>query len=75
MKTGEPLKVGEELRKAREEAGMTQGDLAAKANVHRTYISQVERDVKTPTLTVFFRLCYAMKIAPSKVIARIERIN
>jgi transcriptional regulator with XRE-family HTH domain len=35
---------GEELKKAREAAGLTQEALAFVANVHRTYVSLLERD-------------------------------
>lgn len=65
--------VGKELRRAREEAGFSQEDLAFRAGVHRTYISLLERDKKSPTLFIFFRLCAAMGVAPSELIARIEQ--
>ena len=65
--------LGAELRKAREAAGLTQEQLAAKAGVHRTYISFLERDVKSPTLNVLFRLCEALGISPSKLVSRIEK--
>jgi transcriptional regulator with XRE-family HTH domain len=37
--------LGEELRKAREAAGLTQERLAFRAGFSRPYISQLERDV------------------------------
>lgn len=64
---------GAELRKAREKAGLTQEELAFKAGVHRTYISLLERDIKSPTLNVLFRLCAAMGVCASKLIAKIEQ--
>ena len=64
--------LGDELRKARESAGLTQEELAFKARVHRTYISMLERDKKSPTLEVMFRLCRALEVSPSNLIARIE---
>jgi transcriptional regulator with XRE-family HTH domain len=65
--------VGDELRKARIEAGMTQEQLAFEAKVDRTYISQLEHDKKSPTLNVLFRICDALKITASEVISRVER--
>jgi transcriptional regulator with XRE-family HTH domain len=65
--------LGEELRRIREEAGLTQEELAFKAGVHRTYISLLERDVKSPTLNMLFRLCGVMKVPVSKLVARVER--
>lgn len=52
---------------------MTQEALAFEAGVDRTYISQLERNKKSPTVDVLFRLCDAMKINASVLIARIEK--
>jgi len=67
------MTTGEALREAREGAGLTQVELAEKAQVHRTYISQLEHGHKSPTVDVFIRICRAMEISPSKVMARIEK--
>ena len=65
--------IGEELRKARLKAGMTQEKLGFKADLDRTYISQLENDRKSPTVEVLFRLCDAMSISASRLIARVEK--
>lgn len=41
---------GQTLRKLREASGMSQEELAFKTDLHRTYISQLERDLKSPSL-------------------------
>lgn len=64
--------LGSELRKAREAAGMSQETLAFEAGVHRTYISLLERDLKSPTLKVLFRICRALDISASELVARVE---
>lgn len=64
---------GNELRKARERAGLTQEELAFRAKVHRTYISLLERDKKSPTLNMIFRLCDTLEVSPSALVGRIER--
>ena len=38
------------LREARTEKGLSQEELADMAGLHRTYISQIERGVKSPSL-------------------------
>jgi len=65
--------VGDELKRAREAAGLSQEDLAFKARIHRTYVSQLERDKKSPTLTILFRICRALGVTPSEFVARVEK--
>ena len=54
---------------------MTQEELAFKAKVDRTYISMLEHNKKSPTLDMLFRLCQALGIKASTVIAKVERIK
>ena len=65
--------LGNELRRAREQAGITQEELSFRANLHLTYISQLENDKKSPTVDALFRICDALGIAASKLISRVER--
>lgn len=65
--------LGNELRQAREKAGMTQEQLSFDAEVDRTYISQLENDKKSPTLDVLFRICDALGLKASELIGRVEQ--
>ena len=65
--------VGSVLQRIRLKAGMTQEQLASKAKVDRTYISMLEHDKKSPTLDMLFRLCQAMGVKASIVVARVEK--
>lgn len=67
------MSLGEELRKSRTAAGLTQEELAFKADVSRNYVSQLELGEKSPTVHVLLRICKAIGIRASTVIARIER--
>jgi putative transcriptional regulator len=64
--------LGDELRKARLAAGLTQQELAARAKVTREYVSHVERGGYNPTVSVFRRLCAAMNAPAWKVLRRVE---
>lgn len=64
--------LGEELRNARLAAGMTQEELSHRAGLDRTYISQLEHGKKSPTVDSLLRLCAAMGVAASSIIARLE---
>lgn len=65
--------LGDLLRKAREKADLTQEELAFRAEVDRTYISQLEHDKKSPTVDMLFRLCRAMQASPGRIITALER--
>ncbi len=65
--------LGEELRKARLAAGLTQEELSFRANTHRVYVSEIERGKKSPTVDALFRICDALGIRPSVILARVER--
>jgi transcriptional regulator with XRE-family HTH domain len=65
--------LGDELRKAREDAKKTQEQLSFAADVDRTYISQLENNRKSPTVDVLFRICDSLGVSASEVIGRVER--
>ena len=64
--------LGDELYNARINAGMTQEKLSHKAEVDRSYISQLENNKWSPTVDVLFRLCDALGIKVSELMARVE---
>jgi transcriptional regulator with XRE-family HTH domain len=63
---------GQVLKQRREALNLSQEELAFEAGLHRTYISLLERGVKSPTLNVLFRLAEALDIPPSQFIQEIE---
>lgn len=67
--------LGEEIRKARLKAGLTQEELAFKAGVSRQYVSLLELNEKSPTVDLLFRVCRAMGASPGKIIARVEKAS
>lgn len=61
--------VGINVRKYREKLDLSQEELAFEANMHRTYISGVERGVRNPTLVILDRLAKALKVKPHELIS------
>ena len=57
---------GEELRKAREQKGYSQEELGFESDHHRTYISQLERGLKSPTLKAIVKISAALGGGPRK---------
>ena len=65
--------LGDELKKARDDAKMTQEQLSYAAEIDRTYVSMLDNNKKSPTVEVLFRICKALGVSASEVIARVER--
>lgn len=65
--------LGQELLKARQAAGLTQEQLAFRAGLSRPYVSQLERDLKSPTLATLFLICDALGVSAAGVVARVEK--
>ena len=64
--------MGDELRKAREQAGLTQEQLSFRAGLSRPYISQLERNLKSPTVDTLFRICDALDVSAVELIKRVD---
>lgn len=62
------IQFGKHLRKLREEKGWTQEELADKAGMHFTYIGQIERGTRNPSLINLERLAKALKIDAGKLL-------
>ena len=59
--------------KARREAlGLTQEDLAEKARIHRTYLSDVERGTRNLALVNIERLAAALGMSLAELFASVE---
>lgn len=53
-------KVGQEIRRLRNEKGLSQEDFAEECGLHRTYIGAVERGEKTVTVETAKRILDAL---------------
>lgn len=65
--------LGDELRKARQDAGMSQEKVSLDSGVDRSYLSELENNKWSPTVEMLFRICDALGVAASDIIARVER--
>jgi transcriptional regulator with XRE-family HTH domain len=62
----------EVLREIRQEKGLSQEALADRAGLHRTYISQVERGLKSPSLRSLEQIAQALGVPASALLRRME---
>jgi len=56
------LRVGKNLKRLRLDAGLSQERLAFECELHRTYISGVERGVRNPTVVVLDIIARSLKV-------------
>jgi transcriptional regulator with XRE-family HTH domain len=64
--------MGRELRKARQRAGLTQERLSFLAGLSRPYISELERDLKSPTVETLFRICDALNVSAADLVRKVD---
>ena len=65
--------VGKVVANLRREADLTQEVLAFECDLHPTYISQIERGLKSPTIGTLFLIAKALKRTPSSILAAVEK--
>lgn len=64
---------GKILRKIRQEKGLSQEELALRAELHRTYISQLERGIKSPSLNTIHKLCTSLDVSVGYLVTLVEK--
>jgi transcriptional regulator with XRE-family HTH domain len=62
-------RLASNLRRLRSEQGWSQEDYADRAGIHRTYVSDIERAARNPTITVVEKLAVPFNVAASELIA------
>lgn len=60
--------IGRILRRKREALRISQEELAARSEVDRSYISILERGLKSPTIETLEKICAALGTLPERVI-------
>jgi len=64
--------IGQRISSLRKINKLSQEQLADISKIHRTYISQIERGIKSPTLSILFRILKSINIKPSSFFKGIE---
>ena len=64
---------GEALKEVRRERGLSQMDLYLASGIDRTYISLIERGIRSPTIRMIARFAKYLKISPSELVSRMEQ--
>jgi transcriptional regulator with XRE-family HTH domain len=61
-------RVGVNVRKFRQDRGISQEELSFDCGLHRTYISGVERGVRNPTVVVLQKIAKALKVTAAQLL-------
>lgn len=79
------LSLGDRIRARRKELGLSQGDLALRADMTASFVSQVERGVTSPSIDSLYKISHALDVpifhfllepqAKSPVVRHNERIR
>ena len=64
---------GQALRARREALNLSQEELAFRSEVHRTYISELERGIKNPSMTTLEKLAVALGTTKTAMVRETER--
>jgi transcriptional regulator with XRE-family HTH domain len=68
---GVALAFGQNLRRCRQLSGLSQEDLAARASLHRTEVTKLEKGDRVARIDTLIRLAGAMAIRPEDLIVGI----
>ena len=60
--------LGENVRRYRKLRGMTQEQLALDAGMERSYVSDLERGTRNPTVRALGRLAEALRVDPNALL-------
>lgn len=60
--------LGKNIRRLRKEKGWSQEQFADEAGVHRTYVSDIERGARNPTIMIVEQLAKPLSVAPGRLL-------
>ena len=61
-------RLGRNVRRLRSAQGLSQEEFADEAGIHRTYVSDIERGARNPTIKIVDRLANALGVAPGRLL-------
>ena len=64
---------GNALQRLRKAHDLSQEELAFRVGIHRTYISQLERGLKSPSLRTIGKICDELKLSLSQFMQEVEK--
>jgi transcriptional regulator with XRE-family HTH domain len=65
-------RFGDNLARVRRGADMSQDELSVRASVHRTEISQLERELRIARIDTLAKLCASLEVDPAELMVGIN---
>lgn len=65
---------GEVLLRYRTDAGISQEELALRADIDRTFVSRLERGIRQPTITTLIALAEALGVNAADLVREVESV-
>lgn len=62
------MRLGRNVRRLREAKGWSQEEYADRAGIHRTYVSDIERGRRNPTIRLVEKLAQPLKVRPGELL-------
>lgn len=62
--------LGANIKRLRAAKGWSQEEYAFEAGIHRTYVSDIERGARNPTIEVLVKLAVPLGVEPAELISR-----
>jgi len=66
------LICGDVIKRHRQRMGISQEELAHRADVDRTFVSRLERGVRQPTITTLIQLAKALEVSTAELVGEVE---
>ena len=69
------IQFGEKVKLTRKEKGLSQEELASRANLHRTYIGMIERAEKNITLINMLKISRALDVTLNELLELVDNVK
>jgi transcriptional regulator with XRE-family HTH domain len=67
--------IGNNVKRARKSKSWSQHMLGERSGLHHTYISDIERGMRNPTIEIIFRIAFALNVNASELFELDETVT
>ena len=75
ISTLDSVVVGQVIAYFRQQSGMSQEVLSGLAGIDRSHLSKIELGIRSPTVSVLYKLASAMELTGSQLLAAAEQME